>query len=120
MGPFEEAQRLFIAYQKTGHSNNLRDSLELLDELIESNKADSHKAMNFKKAISRTIDNQIQGILIKCNIPEFAKGLKPMDDQNLLMNQLTTVLSSSLSSEDATLFLELMNITSHYFKKGVN
>jgi hypothetical protein len=120
MGPFEEAQQFFKAFQKTGLSNNLRDSLELLDELIESNNADSHKAMNFKQAISRSIENQIQEILNKCNIPEFAKDLKATDDQNELRNQLATVLSSSLSGEDANLFLELMNITSHYFKKGAN
>ncbi len=120
MGPFEEAQQFFIAFQKTGHSNNLRDSLDLLDELIESNNADSYKAMNFKKAIARSIDNQIQGILNKCNIPEFAKDLKAIDDQNVLMNQLATALSSSLSGEDSSLFLELTNITSHYFKKGAN
>lgn len=90
-----------------------------MDELIEDDNADSHKAINFKKVISKTIDNQIRGIFRKCNIPEFTKGLKTADDQEFT-TQLSTVLSSSLSNADAGLLTDLMNITSHYFKKDAD
>lgn len=35
MANFEEAQRLFSAYQKNGGVHNLRDSLDILQEIME-------------------------------------------------------------------------------------
>jgi len=109
MGRFESAQQLFAAYQKTGNFNNLRDSLDLLAGLIESDNADSLKATNFKMVISRAICDQMQHLHVKCNIPEFSKNLKTIEE-------LATALSASLSDKDASLYMELLKIRSEHFK----
>lgn len=120
MEVFEEVQKLFDAYQKNGDFHNLRDSLDILDEVIESKSAESHKAINFKKTIAKHIDNQVKGVIVKCNIRDFAKDLKDIDDQDLLLEKLASVLSASFSKEDGKTFFELLNIQSDYFKQIKN
>jgi hypothetical protein len=67
---FEDAQRLFSAYQKNGGFHNLRNSLDILQEIIKNQSADSQRAINFKNTISKYIKDQIKGISHKCNIPD--------------------------------------------------
>lgn len=115
MERLEDAQRLFSAYQKNGEARHLRDSLDILDEIIESASSESQKASNFKNTISKHIDNQINGILAKCNIREFAKDLKAINNDDLLIEKLSAIISSAFSKEDGEAFIMLLNIKSDYF-----
>jgi hypothetical protein len=117
MANFEEAQRLFSAYQRNGVVHNLRDTLDILEEIIEHRSVDSQRATNFKNRISKHIAEQIKGIFVKCNIPDFAKDLKNIDDQDLLLKKLASVLSAALSKEDGKYLGELLTIQSEYFRE---
>lgn len=118
MEDFKKAQRLFTLYQNNGEVHYLREALDILSEIIAHDSPDSHKAVNFKKTISRHLDNQIKGIFVKCNIKEFAKDLKSIDDHDILIDKLATVLSAAFSKEDGVLFIELLNIKSDYFPQA--
>lgn len=117
MAIFEDAQRLFSAYQRNGGVHNLRDSLDILQEIIENQSADSQRAINFKSTISKHINDQIKGIFVKCNVPDFAKDLKNIDDQDLLLEKLATILSAALNKADGKNLGELLTIQSEYFRE---
>ena len=117
MANFEEARRLFGVYQRNGDIYNLRESLDILQEIIEDQSVDSQRAANFKNTISKHIADQIKRISVKCNVPDFAKDLKKIDDQDLLLEKLASVLSAALSKEDGKYLGELLTIQSDYFRE---
>jgi methyl coenzyme M reductase subunit C-like uncharacterized protein (methanogenesis marker protein 7) len=108
MEDFENAQKLFDAYQKNGRFHNLRDSLDILEKIIESQEADVQRAINFKQIIERHIDTQLNEIWVKSNVDEFGRTLK--DDQ------LTDLLLEAMSEEDRSKFFNLFSIKKDYFK----
>jgi len=59
MDNLESAQKLFTAYQSTSNIFQLKDALDILDELIDGNGGDAAKARNLKKAIKDSISKQI-------------------------------------------------------------
>jgi len=115
MTTYEEAQILFNAYQKNGSFHKLRDALDLLIEIIETEDTDLHKATNFKNTISKIISDQISNILVKCNILDFAGDLDNLDNIDLLRDKLATAMAASFSKEDSEAFVELMTIKRDYF-----
>ena len=73
MEDFKNAQKIFNDYQKIGGFHNLRDSLNILDEIIESQGTGAQRASNFKQLIGRHIDTQLDEILAISNVYEFGK-----------------------------------------------
>jgi len=51
MKAFGDAQKSFNEYQKSGRFHNLEDSLDLLNEIIESKGIDLQRAINFKQIL---------------------------------------------------------------------
>lgn len=116
MENFEDAQRLFSDYEKNGGFHNLRNSLDILDEIIGNQSVDSQRALNFKNTISKHINKEIKAVFVKCNIPDFAKDLKSIDDQDLLLEKLAAFLSNVLTKKYGEILIELWKIQSEYFK----
>lgn len=108
MKAFEDAQKSFSEYQKNGRFHNLEDSLNLLNEIIESKGIDLRRAINFKQIIGRHIDIQINEILVKSNVDDFGKALKDNESGNLLWE--------SLSKDDLVNFVRLSRIKKNYFE----
>lgn len=108
MESFENAQKLFDAYQKGGRINNLRDSLDILDEIIESQRTDPHRAINFKQIIRRHIDTKLNEIYVKSNVDEFGKALKD--------GELGDILFEALGEEDFRRFFSLISIKRDYLR----
>jgi len=115
VSPFDEARSLFNAYQKNGDLGNLRDSLDLLDELILNINEDSQRAINFKKTILKALENQIREIKTERNIPEFAKDIGPSDAPDFL-DRVANVFAACFSTkDDFERFAELISIRRTYF-----
>jgi hypothetical protein len=108
MESFENAQKLFDAYQKVGRINNLRDSLDILDEMIESQGTNSHRAINFKQIIGRRIDTKLNEIYAKSNVDEFGKALKD--------SEFGDILFEALGEEDFRRFITLLSIKRDYLR----
>jgi hypothetical protein len=108
METFKNAQKFFRAYQKNGRFRNLRDSLDILDELIERQGTDSLSALNFKQIIGRHIDTKLDEIYVKSNVDEFGKHLNNSDAGFFLFE--------ALSKEDLSRFVGLSRIKKDYFK----
>lgn len=113
MKDFEKARKLFDAYQKSGKLNELGDSLDILDEIIESQGTDSQRAINFKQIIMRHIDAQLNGILAKGNITEFEKHLK---DDGDVYREWVVLLSGALGEDDLGRLFRLFRVRQDYFK----
>jgi len=107
MVAFEKARELFNSYQESGRLNKLRDSLDILDQIIQGQGADLQRAINLKQVIGRHIDAQIDGIAAKANIDEFRKYLK--DDEGV------SFLSEALNEKDLANFAKLLSIKNDYF-----
>lgn len=106
MAFFEDAQRLFNAYERNGGFHNLRNSLDILQEIIEAQNSDSQRATNLKNTISKNINDQIKGISLRGNLPNFLKG-----------NNAKTILSAALNDEDLSKFSELVDLKLEFFKE---
>lgn len=116
MDNFAEAQRLFGIYQNQGGFNNLRSSLDMLDAIIESKGEDYQRAANFKNTISNHITKQIKEIFVQCNIPDFAKDIKTIDNPDLMIEKLSPILSAAFAKKDGEKFMELLKILSEHFE----
>lgn len=116
MNDFESAQKLFSEYQKSNNINKLKESLDILKDIIKNNKLNDQKAVNFKNTISKYIDVQIKDIFKRCNIKEFGKDLRNCTNDDVLIEKIATLFSASMSDSDVAVFLELTKINSDYFK----
>ena len=105
---FEKAQKLFDAYQNYDKISSLRDSLDILDEIIESHGADCQRAINLKQIIGRHVDSKLNEIYVKRNVDEFGKSLNDVELGGLLLE--------ALSKEDLRRFVALISIKRDYFK----
>jgi hypothetical protein len=108
MAIFEDAQRLFTAYQRNGGVHNLRNSLDILQEIIEAQNSDSQKATNLKNTISKHINDQKKGIHLKGNLPDFLNGNN---------EERATILLAALNDEDLSNLIELVGLQSEFFKE---
>ncbi len=70
MNDFDQARTLFDSYQQHGRIDVLQDSLNILNEIIESQGAELQKAINLKHTIEKYIDGQIKYIKVKYNVGE--------------------------------------------------
>jgi len=116
MDDFDEARSLFDAYQQHGRIDNLKDALNLLDSITESQSAESQKAVNLKKTISRYIDSQIKTIRAKYNIGEFDKNISK-DAPEVAINKFVNELFASATNEDAKKLVELLVTSVEYWPK---
>ena len=108
MEDFKKAQKLFDIYQKAGGFQNLVDSLDVLDEIIDSQGPDTQRADNLKQTIRRHINAEIKKLFVKTNVYEFIKHPNG--------TRLFDFLAQSLGTEDAEKFSELFVIKELYFK----
>ncbi len=115
MPEFEESQRLFDIYQKTGDSQNLRDSLDILNSIIESETLAHQKAINFKKTIYNYINDQINVLKTKYNIGEFSKKSVKSPSEDIIQKLLSAVFASA-TNQDAKKLIDLMIILVEYWK----
>jgi hypothetical protein len=97
MGDFEDAQKLFADYERDDGINNLRDSLELLEEIIEEKGLDADRARNFKMRICHHVNKRLNDLLDKSGMVEF--GIK----------------LASLSQTDGRLLLHLQRLKREFF-----
>lgn len=108
MDSFEHAQVLFAAYEQSGNIQKLRESLNILDELIEM--PNSQRAINFKATVRERLGAQITDIIERHNIPDFGKGLPT--------EELARLIDNSMTEEDTNTILALYEIQSNYFDNG--
>jgi hypothetical protein len=117
MDNLESAQKLFTAYQSTSNIFQLKDALDILDELIDGNGGDAAKARNLKKAIKDSISKQISDFFQKYNVGPFLKkeNIKDVKDDNELTEKLVRVVGASFSRDDLEILVELLTIQSDYY-----
>ncbi len=116
MKTYDEAQRLFNTYQRNGGIHNLRDALDLLDEIIDSQSTEVQKATNFKKTIGHYITDQAANIMKRCNVLDFARDIDKIENNiDLVREKLAEAMSASFSKEDGEAFIELMTVKKDYF-----
>lgn len=108
MDSFEYAQVLFADYEKSGNIQKLRESLNILDELIE--KLNSQRALNFKATVRARNAAQITEMIARHNIPAFGKGLPT--------EELARLIDNSMTEEDTNKILALYEIQSNYLDVG--
>ena len=75
MEEYEKALSLFDTYQRAGDCQNVIDALDTLNDIIESEKAESQRAKNLKSTILKHIDKEIKLINVRYNLAEFSKDL---------------------------------------------
>jgi hypothetical protein len=109
VGDFDKAQSLFGSFQKNEQFHNLRDSLDILDNLIEIQGAEFQRALRLKENIKRYIDSKIQGFYHKTNIGEYSK-------KRLTADQATVLFIQALTQEDLGKYVALMEIKEDYFE----
>jgi hypothetical protein len=108
MESFDDAKKLFNDYQKNGRFHSLKDSLNILDEIIATQGADEQRAIKFKGLIKTHIDSRINDIYSNANIDEFAKRAN--------IEEELAILSESLSKEQMKRFMRLLRIKIDYFE----
>jgi hypothetical protein len=107
MERFDKAQKLFGSFQKDGEFQNLRKSLDILDELMEIQGTEAQRATKLKENIGHYVDSQMQGFYRKANLDDFSKGLTS--------DEVVLLLFESLSQKDLTRFAQLLGIKTDYF-----
>jgi hypothetical protein len=107
MEGFDKAQKLFGSFQKDREFQNLRKSLDILEELMEIQGTESQRATKLKENIGHYVDSQMQGFYRKANLHDFSKDLT--SDQAVLL------LFESLSQDDLTRFVQFLRIKTDYF-----
>ncbi len=108
MEKFEKAQEFFGSFQKNGNFHNLRESLDILDELMDIHGKESERAAKLKENIRHYIDSQMGEIYEKSNTEQFSKDLND--------ERAAEVLVQSLSKEDFGRLLRLFRIKEDYFE----
>lgn len=115
MTDFDKARSFFDTYQQHGGIDNLKEALDILDDIIESQSVGLQKAINLKTTISKFIDNQIKTIRAKYNIGEFNKNMGT-DTSEVAIRKFVNELFSSATDEDAKKLIELLMTSVEYWK----